>query len=738
MSISIKRRAVLLASVAVLGGVAVGYRSSNGKSSFSALLRSSKVAATLTPYVILDQSGISIIAPRAEMGQGIQTTLAALVAEELDVQIEDVTVIHGPPSELYANDILLPAVSRKRQLYEFVTGMFTTADKIYTRQLTGGQTSIRDAYTKMRIAGATGRHILVAAAAQTWGLDSGSLSTHNGRVLAPDGRKLSYTELAQAAVGIALPARPELKTRDQWTLLGRSQSRADMATKCDGTAKYSIDVRLPDMLYGTVVMNPHLGSAMKSYRAERALAMTGVTSIVPMDNGVIVVATNTWYALRAARIIEFEWDDPAYPSSTAEHRQQVKLAFENEPYSKPRHDGDTEKIDPDADVITGEYFVPYLAHATMEPLNAVAWLREGRLDIWAGTQYPTQAQAIGAKMVGLDVDNVSVHTMYLGGGFGRRLETDFVKTAVAAARELKGTPVKVTWSREEDMSHDAYRPMAVARFHAQIKNSQPQAFSLQVATPSLFSSYRLREDWPEFSGDKSMSMGLWEQPYQIPNYKVRVYKAPDLLPVGWWRSVGESQNTFFHESIIDEIAHAANADPIQMRLDLIAHTSSREVLRTVSEKSGWGGSLPDGHAQGVAYALSSGAATAQVIEIFHDGQSVRVVKVWVAIDVGIALDPRNIEAQVQSSLVFGLSAAINGEITVSNGSVDQTNFDTNSPMRIHQMPDIDVSIIESGTEIYGVGESATPTAAPALGNAIFAATGRRIRSLPFAGSISFV
>ena len=672
------------------------------------------------------------------MGQGIQTTLAVLVAEELDVAIQDVNVTHGPPSEQYANDILLPAVSRKRYLYELVTGLFTATNTIYTRQLTGGQASTRDAYTKMRIAGASARHVLISAAAQTWNLDPESLSTNSGRVQAPDGRVLSYIELAKTAAGIALPTQPKLKSRDQWTQLGRSLPRADMAAKCNGTAKYSIDVRLPNMLYGTAVMNPHLGSAMKSYRAERALAMTGVTNVVPMENGVIVVATNTWYALKAAQVIEFDWDDPAYPLSTSGHRQQVEFAFESKPHSVPRHDGNAEQIDPDAELITGEYQVPYLAHATMEPLNAVAWLREGRLDLWAGTQYPTQAQAIGADMVDLGVDKVNVHTMYMGGGFGRRLETDFIKTAVAAARELKGTPVKITWSREEDMSHDTYRPMALARFRAQIKNGQLQALSLQVASPSLFSSYRLREDWPEFGSDKFLSMGLWEQPYQIPNYKVGVHKAPDLLPVGWWRSVGESQNTFFHESIIDELAHSSKADPMQMRLDLIAHASSREVLRIVSERSGWGSPMPEGHARGVAYALSSGAATAQVIEIFYDGQNVRILKAWVAVDVGIALDPANIEAQVQSSLVFGLSAAINGEITVSDGVVDQTNFDTYSPLRIHQMPVIDVSIIESGTQIYGVGESATPTAAPALGNAIFAATRHRIRTLPFAASIPFV
>jgi len=672
------------------------------------------------------------------MGQGIHSTLATLVCEELDVLLSDVIVEHGPPSEVYSNDRMLLPLTWKRQAYERVKGILSGTNSVYTRQLTGGQSSTQDAFVKMRKAGAIARTVLIHAAALEWGTSPDALSTSNGFVLGADGKKSAYTKLAEVAASIDPSTDPILKPREQWQQLGHSQPRVDMREKCTGNAVYSIDVRLPGMFYGTVRRNPHLGGVMKSFQAERALGMTGVRKVVPLEDGVLVIATNTWYAFKASEAVDIVWGDAPYPPTSDEHRESVRTAIASAPTNQPRNDGNVEQDMPGTRIVEGEYWVPYLAHATMEPLNAVARFQNGHLDIWAGTQFPTQAQAIAADLLDLDIEDVSVHTTLMGGGFGRRLENDFIKTAVYAARAMKGSPVKVTWSREEDMTHDTYRPLAMATFRARVRDRVPMSLDLNVASPSLFSSISRRENGPDTKLQKFIVAGAWEQPYDIENYRVSGYQVPDLLTIGWWRSVGESQNIFFHESIMDELAYEANVDPLQMRLNLISHPSSTEVLVAVARMSNWGAALPNGHAHGLAYALSSGAATAQVAEIEHTGKGIKIHKIFVAIDVGIALDPRNIEAQIQSSVIFGLSAAINGEISVKDGKVVQTNFHDYAPLRIHQTPDIQVQIIESGEEIFGVGESGTATAAPALGNAIFAATRKRIRELPFSHSIQIL
>ena len=512
-----------------------------------------------------------------------------------------------------------------------------------------------------------------------------------------------------------------------------------------GDAEYGIDVALPGLLYATVKRNPGLGGKMLAFDASKASKMRGVKHIIPMDTGVIVVATNTWYAFRAADQIEFDWGPAPYPATDAGHRESVERAFDKKPYYRARNRGDVETALQDARVIGGTYRAPYLAHATMEPLNATALLENGRLDIWAGNQFPTLAVLVGARLTGLREDAVRVHTTYMGGGFGRRFEMDDVEAAVRAAQAIPGRPVRVTYSREEDFTHDTYRPMAAARFRASVADSQPEALDLDLSAPSLFVSGDSRRH--ELTGepetgvpkaDVSITMGAKEQRYKIKNYRVTAYRPTTLLPVGWWRSVGESQNCFFHESIMDELAYAAGADPLLMRLSLLEHAPSRQVLESVAEMSNWGSELPEGHARGVAYALSSEVPTAEVVEIIYSDGGIKLHKAWAAVDVGIALDRRNIEAQVQGGLLFGLSSAIFGEITLTDGVVDQTNFHDYPLLQMHHAPSIDVRIHESSKRIKGIGEAATPTAAPALGNAIFAATGRRIRELPFGKVFRFV
>ena len=378
-------------------------------------------------------------------------------------------------------------------------------------------------------------------------------------------------------------------------------------------------------------------------------------------------------------------------------------------------------------------------------MNATALLGDRRLDIWAGNQFPTLARLVGARLTGLDERDVRVHTPYMGCGLGRRFEMDDVEAAVIAARELPGTPVRVTYSREEDFTHDAYRPMATARFRAAVADGKPTALDLDLSVPSLFVSgderRRAITGEPEKGlpkADISMTMGAGNQPYRIENYRVSAYRPEGLMPVGWWRSVGESQNCFFQECILDELAHAAGADPLAMRLSILKDPPSRQVLESVAEMSSWGSPLPEGHARGLAYAMSTGAASAEVVEIRHSEAGIEIVQAWAAVDVGVALDPGNIEAQVQGALLYGLSSAIYGEITLVDGAVEQTNFDAYPLLQLAQAPPVEVRIHERGKTIRGIGEVATPAAAPALGNAIFAATGQRIRELPFGKHIRFV
>lgn len=739
------RRTFIITSASVAGGIAVGgyylVRPETTNNPLKATLDRGQTA--ITPYVIIDERGVTIITPRAEMGQGIHGTLAALVAEELDIAVSDIRVEHGPASEVYANNVAYPPLSKREQRWQRVQKRLgAEIETSRFPQLTGGQSSIQDAFVKMRKAGAAARIVLLEAAATTLGVDVSDLTTANGAVVQPDGTALPYTSLAAAAAGISPPPDPPLKPREAWTQLGRSQGRVDMVAKCTGTAAYSIDVQLPDMVYATVLLNPYIGGGVRRFDDSRASEMPGFLRTEEWRDGIIVFATNTWYALSAAKKIDVEWGAPPYPTSSAEHRAAVVNAIETKSGRSLRNDGDVDSQLTEPGLIEGTYHVPYLAHATMEPMNAVAWLREDQLDIWAGNQNPGKMQHIGARMTGLPKEAVRVHTTYMGGGFGRRLEGDFIRIAVQAATAMRGVPVKVTWSREADMAHDSYRPLATARFRGRVVNGRPVALDLDLSSPSLIASSKRRGDEPskkvEERLDHFSTAGAREQPYAIEHYRVTAYTAQELLPVGWWRGVGESQNVFFHESAIDELIHAAAGDALTTRLSMLTHAPSRAVLEQVAELSNWGTPLPAGHARGIAYALSSGAATAQVIEVSQAAGGIRIERIYAVVDVGVALDPRNIEAQVQSSIVFGLCAAMYGAITVTDGIVDQMNFYDYLVLRIHEVPPIEVGIYESGTSIFGVGESCTPTAPPALGNAIFALTGRRLRELPFGNTVKFV
>jgi isoquinoline 1-oxidoreductase beta subunit len=751
---TITRRSFLVGSAAIAGGVVFGYykyQQAHLNPLTAGANDSDKQKTVLTPYICIDQQGITIIAPRAEMGQGVHTTLAALVAEELDVAWQDIKVIHGPASSAYFNGAVLEdsvpfASTDNGFLANSVRDFVHLPAKFLGMQITGGSSSVIDAYNKMRVAGAAARDVLLSCAAEQTGDKKSQLSTALGYVIRANGEKISYIALAHQAQNFEPPAAPKLKDKSQWQLLGKSLPRVDMVEKCSARAQYALDIRLPDMIYASVKMNPNLGAKMISFDATKAQKMKGVEQIIEIEGkGVGVIASNTWYAMQALNAIEFSWGKAAYPSDNQGMFEAVAAAFIPDLLdSEFKHDGDvTTSLEQSEEqslgqIVTGQYRVPYLAHAAMEPMNATALLRDGKLDIWAGSQIPTQVIKEAQSITGLSAENINLHTTYLGGSFGRKLEMDFIRHAVIVAKALAGTPVKVTWSREEDITHDNYRPLAMAKFKGVVKDGEIKTFDLQLACPSIIESQMGRIGLNVPGPDMTIVQGAWEQPYKIENYRVRGYRVPTLLPVSSWRSVGASQNGFFHESAIDELAFSAGVDALAMRLKLIDHKASRGVLQAVAKMSNWGAALPKGQGLGLAFIISFGVPCAQVILVEDTSKGIKIIKAYAAVDVGTALDPRNIEAQVISGLNFGLAAAMMSEITVKDGQVQQSNFHDYQGLRINQAPEIEVKILQDNDKIRGIGEPATPPAAPALANAIFAATGKRIRELPLNKSIRFV
>ncbi len=742
----IARRSFLIGSAAVAGGVAFGVY--QYRRELPNPLQPGVGEATLNPWIIINQDGVTLVAARAEMGQGVYTTLPALVAEELDVAWEDVRVIHGPAAQAYYNGGLmshaLPATDYDRTGFqEVMIEAMTVLPKMIGLQVTGGSTSTLDAYEKLRQAGATAREVLKQAAADRLGLPRGSLETRDGRVIAPGGIELSYTDLAVEAAAIDPPRSVELRPRSQWRYLGQSMPRLDMVEKVTGAAEFAIDVRMPDMRFATVRMTPRLGGEMLSFDATAAEAMPGVDRVIDLGTGIAVVASNTWLAMQAADAVEIEWGPAPYPETSEEMLDIIRAALDEAPNSTLRDEGDIDRmeIDPADRVIEAEYTVPWLAHATMEPMSAAAHHTGDRLEIWAGSQAPGFAEARAAEAVGLDADQVSCHVTYLGGGFGRRGESDFIVLAARVAQAVQGTPVQVTWSREEDMRHDFYRPAAAARMRGVLRNGFAHALEGRVAAPSVTRQAMARMTGSAPPGpDKGHVEGMFNQPYAIPNYRVTGHLADLAVPVGFWRSVGNSFNGFFMESFIDEMAIAGGRDPLGFRLDLAEreHAPTAGVLRAVAEMSGWAADRPEGTGMGVAMTHSFHTPVAVVVEVQQQDRDIVLTRAWIACDVGTALDPSIVEAQMVGGLYFGLSAAMMEEISFAGGEVQQVNFPDFDALRIHQAPRVEVRILETQAHLSGVGEPATPPSMPALANAIYDLTGERIRDLPLNRRVRFV
>ncbi|PWK59560.1 xanthine dehydrogenase family protein molybdopterin-binding subunit [Roseicyclus mahoneyensis] len=741
----IARRSFLIGSAAMAGGVAFGvwqYRRELPNP-----LRPGEGEVTLNPWIIIDQQGVTLVAARAEMGQGVYTTLPALVAEELDVAWDQIRVIHGPAAQAYYNAGLmshaLPSTDYDRTAWqEMMVEAMSVIPKMIGLQVTGGSTSTLDAYDRLRMAGATARETLKQAASVRLGLTTSSLLTRDGRVIAPDGIELSYQDLAEEAAAIDPPRRVDLRPASQWKYLGRSMPRLDMVAKATGTASFATDIRLPGMRFATVRMTPRLGGAMLSYDAGAAEAMPGVDRVIDLGTGIAVVANTTWAAMQAAEAVEISWGPAPYPETSDTMLDIIRAALDGPADSSLRDDGDVDNAaDPTDRVIEAEYTVPWLAHATMEPMSAAAHHMGDRLEVWAGSQAPGFAERAAAEAVGLDPAQVTCHVTFMGGGFGRRGETDFVVLAARIAQAMQGTPVQVTWSREEDMRHDFYRPAAVARMRGVLRAGFAQSLDGRVAAPSVTRQSMLRMTGTAPPGpDKGHVEGMFNQPYAIPNYRVTGHLADLDVPIGFWRSVGNSFNGFFMESFMDEMAHAAGRDPLAFRLDLAEreHAPSAGVLRAVAEMSAWAAPRPEGTGKGVAMTHSFHTPVAVVVEVADRGGAIALTRAWIACDVGTALDPAIIEAQMVGGLVYGLSAAMMEEISFAGGEVQQGNYTDYDALRISQMPQVEVRLLETSGHIGGVGEPSTPPAAPALGNAIYDLRGERIRDLPFNRRMRFV
>jgi isoquinoline 1-oxidoreductase beta subunit len=737
----IARRTFLFGAAAIAGGAAFGawYVSRPAPNP----LKPGEGEASLNAFVLINGEGVTLIAPRAEMGQGTMTTWAALIAEEMDLDWAQVRVIHGPPAQAYYNSAMMGEGQTHKgydaSAFQHSLGeMMGHIGKVFSMQVTGGSTAMKDGYERMRVTGAAAREMLKAAAADRLGVPVDALRTANGSVIAPDGTTLPYTDLA-AAAATTEPKRVELRPRSEWKLLGTSLPRVDMMGKATGTAQFAIDTRLPGMRYAAVRMAPTRGG-MRSYDAFDASRMPGVEKVVDLGDGLAVIATNTWLAQQAVDAIEVDWGPSPYPETTEVMTAALDSAMYTEANSTLRDDGNPDDLPAGATVVEAEYRVPFLAHATMEPMNATAWFDGDHLRIWCGSQGPTFLRDACAAEAGIDPEEVEVHVTLMGGGFGRRGEFDYAVIATRVAKAMPGTPVNVTWSREEDMTHDFYRPPALARIKGAVADGKAISFDAQVAAPSI--TEQAMDRWIGYAPggpDKGIVDAIYNQPYAIPNYRVRGHKADIAPPLGFWRSVGASHNGFFHESFVDELAQAAGADPLDLRLSLTRDEwlPAFYVLEAVRDLSGWTGATPDGTGRGVAMVYSFGTPCAMVIEVQDQDGLIRLTNAWIVADPGVALDPSIIEAQLTGGMAYGMSAAIGEEITFAGGVVQQTNFPDYDPLRMPQMPPVQVQILENQERLNGIGEVGTPPAAPALANALFDLTGKRVRELPLRKAFDF-
>jgi isoquinoline 1-oxidoreductase beta subunit len=705
------RRNFLKTSLAGATGLVIGFYLPGRGETLAAVPAAEVAAAALNAWIhVRPDNTVTIMISKSEMGQGVVTSLSMLAAEELECDWRQVRT-----------EFALAAP-------EYMDPMF-----MFYVQGTGGSSSIHSCWDPLRKAGAAAREMLIAAAAQKWGVDKSGCHAENGSVVhAATKRRLTYGSLAEAAAKLPAPTDVKLKDPSQFRRIGKPTNRLDTPDKVNGRTGFGIDVRRPGMLHAVVLRCPVFGGKVASFDATKAKAVPGVRDVVQISTGIAVVAGNTWDAMQGRRALDVKWDEG--PNADASNQVIFKLFAERagKPGVVARKEADAATAMAGAvKKIEAVYEAPYQAHATMEPMNCTADVSADGVEVWVPTQSQTVGQVVAATAAGVKPEAVKLHTTFLGGGFGRRAWSDFITDAVETSKAMKA-PVQVTWSREDDMQHDYYRPASYTRFVAGLDaDGWPVAWTNRIACDSVMNWFFPNS--VKNGLDETSVEGCADVPYAIPNILVDYQLVSGPIPVGFWRSVGNSQNAFFRESFFDEVAAAANKDPYEFRRHLLAKSPRHlGVLDLAAQKAGWGTPLPQGRFRGIAVVKSFSTYVAEVAEVSVDRKagSVSVHRVVCAVDCGQVVNPKTVEAQVQSGVVYGLTAALKGEITIERGRVVQSNFNDYEMLRINEMPTVEVHIVSSQEAPTGMGEPGVPPIAPAVCNAVFAATGKRIRRLP--------
>jgi isoquinoline 1-oxidoreductase subunit beta len=745
----ISRRAFIVGSAAVAGGVAFGSFSEakeaaaieNGNPLTAGLAPN---AVTFNPWVEISPEKITLIAQHADIGQGVGSVQPIMIAEEMDLDPGQFEIRFAGPSPAYFNrgfaDEFAPFLAADQSpAAEKAREAVLEGLRKSGLQMKGGSSTIPDTYEKLREAGAVARETLKAAAAKRTGTPVADLRTQSGHVILPNGTRIAYVDLAADAAKIPPVVDAKLRDPSKWRMIGKPMTRLDVKSKVMGELKFGIDMKMDGMVYAAVKLNPNKGQPIKSYDATKAQSMPGVKKVLKLKNGVAVIASNSWYAMQAVDAIDCQWEPSTYPAEQAEHWKVLEDTFKPEFLGKEwRKIGDVDAGLKTGKRVEAEYRAPYVAHQPLEPLNGVALLTDKGMDIWVGHQSPQAVQAIAAASAGLKPEQVTFHNQWTGRSFGHRLEFENVRVLGEIAAQMRDTPIKLVFSREEDFLQDIPRQIAIARHKGSVDKGKIVAADLQLASTMPLNGLLERMGAPSKDPDAQLASGHWNVYYNIPNFRATTYEAKTLSPSTTWRSVGASTAGFFTESFIDELIHAAGLDPMKGRIEMCAVPHYRKVLETVAEMSDWKGPLGNGRGRGVAFVESFGTPTAEVVEVTMTDRGIRIDKVWVVADVGKVVDPVNFENQVQGGVVWGLGHAINCELTYANGAVQQTNYNHHEAMRIYQCPVIEVRGLENDPKVRGVGEPPVPPAAPALANAIFAATGKRIREMPFNKFIDFV
>lgn len=648
---------------------------------------------------------VTIVVDKSEMGQGVMTAMPMLIAEELDADWSRLRLEQAPADRAYFNPML-------------------------NMQATGGSTSVPASWEPLRKAGAAARQMLLTAAARHWGADIAGLVTDEGVVRDPaTGKSLTYGQLADAAAKVEVPQDPPLKSPQEFRIIGKPMPRKDTPSKTNGTARFGVDVQVPDMLIATVAHSPVFGATLVKVDDSAAKAIPGVQAVVPLENGAAVVATDFWTARKGVQALKLSWSESGAAGLSSEGIRKAAAKAARQSGAVARRDGDADRgLARAKRKLEAVYEAPFAAHMNMEPQNCTAFLHDGICEVWVPTQAQTGVQMVASEIAGVPPEKVVVHTTLLGTGLGRRFEQDFVADAVSVAKAT-GKPIKLIWTREEDTTHDFYRPYAYHALQAGLnEQGAPLAWRHRVVTDSIMS--RAMPQLVEKGIDPSSVEGADDIAYAIPAILVDYVHQETGVPVGFWRSVGHSHTAFAKESFIDEVAHAAGQDPYEYRRALLTQSPRHlAVLELAAQKAGWG-KAATGVSQGIAQHKSFGSYVAEVVEVrMQDGRPT-IQRVVCAIDCGMMVNPDTVRAQVEGSVAYGLSGALKGPITIEGGKVQQTNFDAYPVLRMNEMPPVEVYFVESGAPPSGVGEPAVPPVAPALANAVFAATGKRLRTLP--------